>query len=78
MHRTTIYLDEETLHDLRRLAAQTGKSQAQVIREAIRRLSGAVPVELPASIGMGRSGHKDTAARDEELLERWVKGESHP
>jgi predicted transcriptional regulator len=33
--KTTVYLDESDAAALRRMAAQTGRSQAEIIREAI-------------------------------------------
>ena len=35
MIRTTVYLDERDAAALRRMAAQTGRSQASIIREAV-------------------------------------------
>lgn len=37
MHKTTVYLSEEEIEGLRRLAVASGKSQAALIREAVRR-----------------------------------------
>jgi hypothetical protein len=36
MHKTTVYLDDEEVEALRLLSASTGRSQADLIREAIR------------------------------------------
>lgn len=38
MHKTTVYLGEEEVEGLRRLAAASGESQAELIREGVRRL----------------------------------------
>lgn len=38
MHKTTIYLNEEEVEGLRRLAVTSGESQAELIREGVRRL----------------------------------------
>lgn len=38
MRKTTVYLGEEELEGLRRLAAARGESQAELIREGVRRL----------------------------------------
>lgn len=38
MHKTTVYLNEDEAEGLRRLAATTGESQAELIREGVRRL----------------------------------------
>jgi Ribbon-helix-helix protein, copG family len=36
MHKTTVYLNDEEVEALRLLSASTGRSQADLIREAIR------------------------------------------
>lgn len=38
MRKTTVYLGEEEVEGLRRLAAASGESQAELIREGVRRL----------------------------------------
>lgn len=38
MLKTTVYLGEEEVEGLRRLAAASGESQAELIREGVRRL----------------------------------------
>lgn len=38
MRKTTIYLGEEEAEGLRQLAAASGESQAELIREGVRRL----------------------------------------
>lgn len=38
MRKTTIYLGEEEAEGLRRLAASSGESQAELVREGVRRL----------------------------------------
>lgn len=38
MHKTTVYLGEEEVDGLRRLAAVSGESQAELVREGVRRL----------------------------------------
>lgn len=38
MRKTTVYLGEEEVEGLRRLAATSGESQAELIREGVRRL----------------------------------------
>jgi hypothetical protein len=38
MRKTTVYLGEEEVEGLRRLAATTWESQAELIREGVRRL----------------------------------------
>lgn len=38
MHKTTVYLQEDEAEGLRRLAAATGESQAELIRKGVRQL----------------------------------------
>jgi Arc/MetJ-type ribon-helix-helix transcriptional regulator len=55
MHKTTVYLNDEEVEALRRLAASTGRSQAELIREAIRQATG--PSRAPRqfrSLGKGQ------------------------
>jgi len=72
MKRTTVYLPEKTDLLLKRLARKTGRSQAQIIREAIANYIGNENQALPPSVGMGASGRNDLSERDEELL--WEEG----
>jgi predicted transcriptional regulator len=62
MERTTIMLDDETRNRLRRMAAERGVSMATLIREAIDDKVGQARPR-PQSIGIGSSGHSDTARR---------------
>lgn len=65
MERTTISLPEELLERLRRIAAEEGTSMASLVREAVEKT-----VERyrprPRSLGIGASGHRDTARRSGE------------
>ena len=71
MKRTTVFLDERLEQELRLLAREDGRASAALVREAIegyvaskRRARRA----LPGFVAVGRSGHRDTADRNEELL----------
>ncbi len=71
MIRTTVYVDEDVAVALRHRAAVEGRSQAELIREALRRYVEEVEhSERPPIIGMGRhrSGRADVSDRAEELL----------
>lgn len=68
MKETTVYLPEEANWALDQLAHQTGRSQAELIREAIEHYLSLNNRSLPHSVGMGASGRTDLAERDEELL----------
>jgi plasmid stability protein len=62
MTRTTLSLPEEVLKRLRVIAAEEGMSMAALVRgaleEAIERRH-----PRPRSLGIGASGHRDTARR---------------
>ncbi len=53
MHKTTVYLSDEEVGALRQLAAATGRSQADLIREAIRRAAAQAPPRRFRSLGKG-------------------------
>jgi metal-responsive CopG/Arc/MetJ family transcriptional regulator len=62
MERTTISLPRELLQRLRRIASERRTSMAALIREAVeQKLESYRP--RPRSIGIGSSGHTDTARR---------------
>jgi metal-responsive CopG/Arc/MetJ family transcriptional regulator len=62
MERTTISLPRELLQRLRRIASERRTSMAALIREAVeQKLESYRP--RPRSIGIGASGHTDTARR---------------
>lgn len=56
MIKTTVYLEEGQAAALRRAATQSGRSQAQVIRDAIARETAGAPPRVFKSHGAGRSG----------------------
>jgi len=69
--RTTVYVDEDVAVALRHRAAVEGRTQAELIREALRRYVERVeqPERPPiAGIGRHRSGRTDVSERAEELL----------
>jgi Ribbon-helix-helix protein, copG family len=62
MQRTTIVAPEQVLQRLRRMAAERGTSMADLIREALEAKVG-TDQPRPRSLGLGASGHTDTAQR---------------
>ena len=71
MMRTTVYVDEDVVVALRHRASVEGRSQAELIREALRRYVDEVShSERPPIPGLGRhrSGRTDVSDRAEELL----------
>ena len=58
MRKTSVYLTEDEAADLRRLAVREGRSQAELIRDGVRRVIDEAerkPRELK-SLGKGRGG----------------------
>jgi Arc/MetJ-type ribon-helix-helix transcriptional regulator len=55
MRKTTVYLNEDEADGLRSLAAATGESQAELIREGVRRLLRGGPERKFRSMGKGAS-----------------------
>ncbi len=71
MIRTTVYVDKDIAIALRHRAAVEGRSQAELIREALRRYIEEVEQsERPPITGIGRhrSGRTDVSDRANELL----------
>ena len=58
MRKTTVYLNDDEAEALRQLAAATGTSQAQLIREAVRRAVAQPPQRQFRSLGRGASSWK--------------------
>jgi Ribbon-helix-helix protein, copG family len=54
MRKTTVYLNEAEAEALRQLAAETGISQAELIRRAIRQAVAHLPPRRFHSLGQGR------------------------
>ena len=69
MRKTSVYLTADEAEGLRRLAVREGRSQAELLREGVRRLLGKTPPEQRSfrTLGAGRSD--GTAPR------RWTSGE---
>jgi plasmid stability protein len=62
MERTTISLPEDLIRRLRILAAEQGTSMSTLVRDAVeQKLKTHRP--RPRSLGIGASGHADTARR---------------
>ncbi len=67
MRKTSVYLSEEEAEALRRTAAETGRSQSDLIREGIRRVTGRRARRF-RSLGMGEGTGEPVGRRAEELL----------
>jgi hypothetical protein len=73
MHKTTVYLNDEEVAALRQLAAATGRSQAELIREAIRHAAAKAPPRRFRSLGKGEgtgasAPHWDPSALYDKLF----------
>ncbi len=70
MVKTTVYLGEEQAAALRRLAARTGRSQAEIIRDAIARETATGKQRVFRSHGIGRGTGEAIAEHADEILRR--------
>lgn len=70
MTKTTVYLDSNLALTIRQLAANEGRPQAELIRDALAEY--AKRGKRPAIPGLGEfdSGHSDTSEKAEEILRR--------
>lgn len=76
MVKTTVYLDESDAMSLRRLAATTGRSQAELIREAIAEKIRARPPRELNFVGAGSGSGEPVGRRADEIV-RTELGRSH-
>ncbi|HXF56200.1 MAG TPA: ribbon-helix-helix protein, CopG family [Actinomycetota bacterium] len=67
MRKTSVYLTEEEWEALQRTAAETGRSQSELIREGVRRVTARRPRRF-RSMGMGEGTGEPVGRRAEELL----------
>ena len=68
MVKTTVYLDADVALQLRHLAGAEGRSQAELIREALAAYAGRVRPALPPGTGRFRSGRSDVAENRRAIL----------
>lgn len=62
MGRTTVSIPDDLTRKLRVMASETGRSMAAVVREALEEKARRYRPR-PRSLGIGASGHSDTARR---------------
>lgn len=71
MRKTTVYLTETEAEGLRRVAAATGRSQAELIREGVQLVIEQAPPRLFHSMGKGEgSGESRPRWRPDELYDK--------
>ena len=75
MVKTTLYLEETTAHALEELASEEGRSQGEVIREALLVYKGRQTRPTPKGVGKYRSGRSDISERADELLRQAARGD---
>jgi predicted transcriptional regulator len=68
MIRTTVYLDERDAAALRRMAAETGRSQASIIREAVAEATKPARERTFKSHGAGRGTGEPGGRQAEEIV----------
>lgn len=68
MQRTTVYLPEDLKRDLKRVAQERGRSEADLIRQGIRQVVDEHAPSRPR-IPLFSSGNPTLAEKAEELLE---------
>jgi hypothetical protein len=75
--KTTVYLDETVAWKVRQLAKTAGRSQAEVIRDALETYTREAERPRPKGIGTRASGRSDVSARAEELLREAASSGGH-
>ena len=68
MNKTTVYLSQETAIRIRQLAQSHGRSQAELIREALEEYTRKASAPAPTGWGKFASGRTDVSSRSKELL----------
>jgi predicted transcriptional regulator len=70
MTKTTVYLDSNLALAIRQLAANEGRSQAELIRDALAEYTRRGKRPVIPGLGEFDSGHSDTSEKAEEILRR--------
>ena len=71
--KTTVYIGSDIVLALRQMAETQGRSQAELIREALETYTRKVKRPKIPGVGEFDSGHADTSDRAEDLLNRAAK-----
>ena len=77
MHKTSVYLNDDEVEGLRRAAATTGQSQADLIRTALRRMLADLEArpKVFRSLGRGHGGGAPYSRWRSDDLYRRVMGD---
>jgi hypothetical protein len=78
MVKRTVYLDRNTAERIRKLADSQGRSQAELIREALTSYARETARPKPAGVGRYRSGRSDVSRQAEKLLRKAVRDQRWP
>jgi hypothetical protein len=70
MVKTTVYLDDRDAAALRRMSAESGRSQAEIIRQAISHATRAAGPRRLRSAGVGRGSGEPVAREADEIVRR--------
>jgi predicted transcriptional regulator len=73
MVKTTVYLESDTALALRRMAEAQGRSQAELIRDALKAYAKRGKRPLPAGLGKYDSGETGVSQRAEDILREAAK-----
>lgn len=76
MRKTTLYLRDDEAAELRRVAAQTGRSQADLLREALRHVLSVETTRAFHSMGKGRGTGAPYQPWEADDLYRETMGQS--
>ncbi len=68
MVKTTVYLDPDIVLALRQMAETQGRSQAELIRDALQAYARKRKRPLPGGLGKYDSGETDVSERAEDIL----------
>ena len=71
MKKTTLYLEEEVLAEIKLTSRSEGRSEAEILREAINDYLERRRSELPTIFGAGSGGKISGADSEDWLLENW-------
>jgi predicted transcriptional regulator len=73
MTKTTVYLDADTVLALRQMAETQGRSQAELIRDALDAYTRKGKRPLPSGLGKYDSGETNVSERAKEILRKGAR-----